>query len=75
LRIFEKDFYVIGIVYVAFGGALLIIAALRRRDNFDIFDKNKPFVTSGVYVAITSGVALLTYLVLLILILRLGSPK
>jgi len=71
LRIFEKDFYGIGFVFVVFGGAMLFISALRRRNNLDIFDKNKPFVTSGGYVALTSSIALLTYLALLILILRL----
>uniref|UniRef100_U9SWZ0 DUF202 domain-containing protein n=1 Tax=Rhizophagus irregularis (strain DAOM 181602 / DAOM 197198 / MUCL 43194) TaxID=747089 RepID=U9SWZ0_RHIID len=68
LRIFDEDFYTIGFVYIAFGVALLIISALRIRnniENFDIFEKNKPFVTSGGYVALTSGIALLTYLALL----------
>ncbi|UZO19591.1 uncharacterized protein OCT59_010873 [Rhizophagus irregularis] len=74
LRIFDEDFYTIGFVYIAFGVALLIISALRIRnniENFDIFEKNKPFVTSGGYVALTSGIALLTYLALLVMILRM----
>ncbi|RGB28262.1 hypothetical protein C1646_673337 [Rhizophagus diaphanus] len=75
LRIFEKDFYGIGLVFIAFGGAMLTISALRRRNNLDIFDKNKPFVTSGVYVVLTSVIALLTYLALLIMVFRLGEPK
>ncbi|GBC30394.2 hypothetical protein GLOIN_2v1606190 [Rhizophagus irregularis DAOM 181602=DAOM 197198] len=75
LRIFEKDFYGIGLVFVAFGGAMLTISALRRRNNLDIFDKNKPFVTSGGYVVLTSVIALITYLALLIMVFRLGEPK
>ncbi|GES96565.1 hypothetical protein GLOIN_2v1606190 [Rhizophagus clarus] len=75
LRIFEKDFYGIGLIFIAFGGAMLTIAALRRRNNLDIFDKNKPFVTSGGYVLLTSVVALFTYLALLTLIFRLDEPK
>ena len=75
LRIFEKDFYGIGLVFVAFGGAMLGIAALRRRNNLDIFDKSKPFVTSGGFVVLTGIIAFLTYLALLILVLRLEETK
>jgi hypothetical protein len=63
------------LVFVAFGGAMLSIAALRRRNNLDIFDKNKPFVTSGGYVVLTSIIALLTYLGLLILVFRLDETE
>ncbi|RIA95952.1 hypothetical protein C1645_756440 [Glomus cerebriforme] len=75
LRIFEKEFFSIGLIFVAFGGAMLCISALRRRNNLDIFDKSKPFVTSGGYVVLTGGIATLTYLALLIMILRLEEPK
>ncbi|CAI2182804.1 274_t:CDS:2 [Funneliformis geosporum] len=73
LRIFEKAFYSIGLVFIAFGGVMLCISALRRRYNLDIFDNSKPFVTSGGYVVLTGSVAFITYLALLIMILRMDN--
>ncbi|CAG8652664.1 19875_t:CDS:2, partial [Dentiscutata erythropus] len=52
LRVFEPAFFAIGVVFVAFGCALLCISLLRRQNNTDIFDHSKPFVTSGLYVAL-----------------------
>lgn len=52
---------------------MLGIAFLRRQSNLDIFDKNKPFVTSGGYVVLTSSVAFATYLALLIMVMRLDE--
>ncbi|CAG8507148.1 1877_t:CDS:2 [Funneliformis mosseae] len=71
LRIFDKSFYGVGLVFIAFGGGMLCISALRRRYNLDVFDNSKPFVTSGGYVVLSGGVALITYLSLLIMILRM----
>ncbi|RHZ82703.1 hypothetical protein Glove_104g54 [Diversispora epigaea] len=37
----------VGLAFVAFGGVMLSIAFLRRKNNSDIFDNTQPFVTSG----------------------------
>ncbi|CAG8562955.1 18087_t:CDS:2 [Acaulospora morrowiae] len=71
LRIFERSFYGIGVLFVAFGGVILVISYYRRQSNMDVFDNSKPFVTSGRYVALTGIAGLATYLTLLILIVKL----
>ncbi|KAG9304347.1 hypothetical protein G9A89_019909 [Geosiphon pyriformis] len=73
LRIFEPAFYRIGLVFVAYGGVLLCIAAIRRQRNKDVFDTSKPFITSGGYVILTGLMGLATYVVLLTMILKMGS--
>nr|CAG8602082.1 12711_t:CDS:10 [Entrophospora candida] len=50
LRIFQDSFYRIGIVFVVYGGILLFISLFKRNNTSYIIDKDKPFVTSGVFV-------------------------
>jgi hypothetical protein len=71
LRIFEPAFYNVGIVFVAFGALMLVIAAWRRRKNNDIFDADALFETGGGFVVLTSLLAFATYATLLVLILKL----
>ncbi|CAG8542558.1 12406_t:CDS:2 [Ambispora leptoticha] len=71
LRIFEPAFYRIGLVFVAYGGVMLCIAAIRRQHNMDVFDSSKPFVTSGGYVLLAGIMGLTTYIVLLTMILNI----
>jgi len=75
LRVFDKSFFKIGIVFIVYGGVMLFIAAVRRQRNLDAFDKTKPFVTSGGYVVFSSLMALVTYLVLLVLIINLEKAS
>ncbi|KAG0232517.1 hypothetical protein BGW42_008137 [Actinomortierella wolfii] len=71
LRLFSKSFYKIGILFVALGMALLVIAALRRRAAGDVFDQTQPFETSGFWVMITTVISSLAYILLLVLVLTL----
>jgi len=71
LRLFEKVFYSIGMMFVVFGGAMLVISYHRRQSNMDVFDSSKPFVTGGRYVAMTGITCLTMYLTLIGLIVSL----
>ncbi|KAG0028037.1 hypothetical protein BGZ81_005077 [Podila clonocystis] len=71
LRLFTRAFYKIGIVFVAFGMAVLGIAVLRRKAAGDVFDQTQPFQTAGFWVMITTLITSIAYMVLLILIMRL----
>ncbi|KAG0299542.1 hypothetical protein BGZ98_009956 [Dissophora globulifera] len=71
IRLFTKAFYKIGIIFVAFGMAILGISVLRRKAAGDVFDQRKPFETSGFWVMITTLVTTVTYLILLMLIVNL----
>ncbi|KAI1302183.1 hypothetical protein EDD11_005649 [Mortierella claussenii] len=71
LRLFTKAFYKIGIIFVAFGMALLCISVLRRKAAGDVFDQRKPFETSGFWIMMTTFVTTIAYLILLWLIMSL----
>ncbi|KAL1924250.1 uncharacterized protein VTP21DRAFT_7285 [Calcarisporiella thermophila] len=71
LRIFAAEFYNIGFLFVAFGTAMLIISALRRRRSGDLLDPHGNFKTGGNWVLITSIISIITYIILLILLIRL----
>ncbi|CAG8709810.1 684_t:CDS:1, partial [Dentiscutata heterogama] len=58
LRVFEPAFFAIGIVFIVIGSALLCISFLRRQNDIDLLDHSKPFVTSGLYVALTGLVVM-----------------
>nr|CAG8564818.1 11734_t:CDS:2 [Entrophospora candida] len=55
LRIFQDSFYRIGIVFVVYGGILLFISLFKRNNTSYIIDKDKPFVTSGVFVLLVGN--------------------
>ncbi|KAF9909594.1 hypothetical protein BX616_011116 [Lobosporangium transversale] len=76
LRLFTKAFYKIGIIFVVFGMAILVISVLRRGAAGDVFDQRKPFETSGFWVMVTTLITTVTYVVLFSLIMRLDEiPK
>ncbi|KAF9359272.1 hypothetical protein BGX26_012724 [Mortierella sp. AD094] len=71
LRLFTTAFYKIGIIFVAFGICLLIISVLRRKAAGDVFDRHKPFETSGFWVMITTMITTIAYVILFVMIMRL----
>ncbi|CAO3662092.1 unnamed protein product [Umbelopsis vinacea] len=71
LKVFTKDFYKIGITFFVFGLVMLGIAVMRRRKAGDVFDLSIPFQTSGNWVLLTTAVTMATYIILLILLLKL----
>lgn len=71
IRLFTHTFYKIGIIFVAFGMAMLGISFLRRKAAGDVFDQRQPFVTAGFWVMITTLVTTITYVILFIMIMRL----
>ncbi|CAG8643325.1 9007_t:CDS:2 [Dentiscutata erythropus] len=70
LRLFQPEFYFIGMVFILFGGSLLGISMLRRRHNIDVLDQSKPFKTAGKYVVITGLISMFTYVTLLVMIFQ-----
>ncbi|KAF9086989.1 hypothetical protein BGX29_008404 [Mortierella sp. GBA35] len=72
LRLFTASFYKIGIIFVAFGMAMLGISVLRRKAAGDVFDQRKPFETSGFWVLVTTLVTTVTYVLILGLIVNLS---
>lgn len=72
IRLFTKSFYKIGIIFVAFGMAMLGISVLRRKAAGDVFDQRKPFETSGFWVAATTGVTTIAYIIMFVLIMDLS---
>ncbi|KAG9061103.1 hypothetical protein KI688_007732 [Linnemannia hyalina] len=72
IRLFTKSFYKIGIIFVAFGMAMLGISVLRRKAAGDVFDQRKPFETSGFWVAVTTGVTTVAYVIMFVLIMNLS---
>ena len=71
IRLFTKSFYKVGIIFVAFGMAMLGIAVLRRKAAGDVFDQRKPFETSGFWVMITTLITTIAYVILFVLIMNL----
>lgn len=71
LKVFTREFYKIGITFFVFGLAMLAIAVWRRRTAGDVFDLSIPFKTSGDWVILTTAVTMATYIVLLVLLLKL----
>ncbi|KAG0006513.1 hypothetical protein BGZ65_007191 [Modicella reniformis] len=61
IRLFTGSFFKIGIIFVGFGMAMLGISFLRRKAAGDVFDRRKPFVTSGFWVMVTTSVTTITY--------------
>ncbi|KAF9919204.1 hypothetical protein FBU30_011124 [Linnemannia zychae] len=72
IRLFTRSFYKIGIIFVAFGMAMLGISVLRRKASGDVFDQRKPFVTSGFWVMITTLVTTIAYAIMFALIISLN---
>lgn len=71
LKIFSPEFYPIGALFAAFGGAILVVAWLRRRDgNTQFWEEGgrRRFRTSGNVVALVSAVSVAVYASLLWLI-------
>jgi len=71
IRLFTQSFYKVGILFVAFGMAMLGIAFLRRKAAGDVFDQRKPFETSGFWVMITTLVTTITYFIIFALVMNL----
>ncbi|KAI8352023.1 hypothetical protein B0O80DRAFT_499927 [Mortierella sp. GBAus27b] len=71
IRLFTDAFYKIGIIFVAFGMAMLGISVLRRRAAGDVFDQRQPFVSAGFWIMITTLITTITYLILFAMIMRL----
>ncbi|KAG0249777.1 hypothetical protein BG011_008941 [Mortierella polycephala] len=71
IRLFAHVFYKIGIIFVAFGMAILGISILRRRAAGDVFDQRAPFVTSGFWVMMTTLVSTVTYGIMFVMIMSL----
>ncbi|KAF9953014.1 hypothetical protein BGZ72_005765 [Mortierella alpina] len=71
VRLFTKSFYKIGIIFVAFGMAMLGISILRRKAAGDVFDQRQPFETSGFWVLITTLVTSVTYIIMFVMIMRM----
>lgn len=71
IRLFTQSFFKIGIIFVAFGMAMLGISVLRRKAAGDVFDQRKPFETSGFWVMVTTSVTTVAYVVMLVLIMNL----
>ncbi|KAF9958054.1 hypothetical protein BGZ70_009317 [Mortierella alpina] len=71
IRLFTKAFYKIGIIFVAFGMAMLGISVLRRKAAGDVFDQRQPFETSGFWVLVTTLVTSVTYIVMFVMIMRM----
>ncbi|KAG0292201.1 hypothetical protein BGZ96_004435 [Linnemannia gamsii] len=72
IRLFTQSFFKIGIIFVAFGMAMLGISVLRRKAAGDVFDQRQPFETSGFWVMVTTGVTTVTYIVMFVLIMNLS---
>jgi uncharacterized membrane protein YidH (DUF202 family) len=71
IRLFTRSFYKIGILFVAFGMAMLGISVLRRKAAGDVFDQRKPFETSGFWVMMTTFVTTVAYIIVFVLVMNL----
>ncbi|KAF9176855.1 hypothetical protein BGZ51_009504 [Haplosporangium sp. Z 767] len=71
IRLFMHAFYKIGIIFVAFGMAMLCISILRRKAAGDVFDQRAPFTTSGFWVMMTTLVSTIAYGIMFVLVISL----
>jgi uncharacterized membrane protein YidH (DUF202 family) len=71
LRLFSREFFGMGLVFVAFGLSMLVVNLIRQR-KFLNQHRNvwMPFRTNGRYVMVTCILALAAYIAMLVLIIR-----
>jgi uncharacterized membrane protein YidH (DUF202 family) len=74
LKLFSREFFSMGLIFIAFGVAMLVLGLLRRQkmlgQNRDVW---APFRTSGRYIVATASIAICAYTAMLVLVLRLDS--
>lgn len=76
LKIFTREFYRVGIVFVVFGFVMLGVATVRKRQsNKQFLDPKSKFETSGNVVILTVIICLATYASVIGLIIHLPDRR
>ncbi|RIB09593.1 hypothetical protein C2G38_1981094 [Gigaspora rosea] len=72
LKVFDRKFFKIGLVFVSLSSAMLFIALHRRRTYLKrLKDKSRLFITNGGYVLFIGFVFTSAYIILLVMIATL----
>ncbi|KAI8052331.1 hypothetical protein BDF22DRAFT_743904 [Syncephalis plumigaleata] len=72
LRLFSREFFGMGLVFVVFGLAMLVVNLIRQRKLLNQHrDVWMPFRTNGRYVVATCILALAAYITMLVLIISI----
>ncbi|ORY03109.1 hypothetical protein K493DRAFT_384491 [Basidiobolus meristosporus CBS 931.73] len=71
LKVFTHEFYKMGMVYIALGIGLLLIAIHRRRSFYRDLDMNNGYKTSGKSVVLIGLMAISAYILMLIFLFEI----